>query len=105
MLCCLSVAPAGWSAQFHPDGERCKPGRKERALRDLAQDPRRYEMMVVVTPTVGDEGLAAVVERVGGYIATNGGTLTATKLDNPWGRRRLAYQIDDHRDAFYTLFH
>jgi small subunit ribosomal protein S6 len=87
-----------------PDGERRKPGRKERALRELAQDSRPYEMMVVVAPTVGDEGLPAVVERVSGYVAAQDGTVTSVKHDNPWGRRRLAYPIEDHRDAFYVLY-
>jgi small subunit ribosomal protein S6 len=61
-------------------------------------------MMVVVAPTVGEEGLAGAIERVSGYITGQGGTVSSTNNENPWGRRRLAYQIDDHRDAFYVLY-
>ena len=61
-------------------------------------------MMLVVAPTVSDEGLPAVVERVPGYISTQGGTVASTNPENPWGRRRLAYQIQEHRDAFYVLY-
>lgn len=73
-------------------------------MREHAADPREYEMMLIVAPTVTEEGLPAVVERVSGYIAGQGGTVDSTVSENPWGRRRLAYQIDDHRDAFYVLY-
>ncbi len=73
-------------------------------MREHASEPRDYEMMVIVTPTVGEEGLPAAIERVSGYIANQGGTVSSTINENPWGRRRLAYQIDDHRDAFYILY-
>jgi small subunit ribosomal protein S6 len=86
------------------DGERRVTEWKERALRELAPESRAYEMMIVVAPTVGEEGLPAVVERVGGYITNYGGTLKSTSTENPWGRRRLAYPINDHRDAFYALY-
>ena len=86
------------------DGERRVTEWKERALRELAPEFRAYEMMIVVAPTVGEEGLPAVVERVGGYVSLYGGTLKSTSTENPWGRRRLAYPINDHRDAFYALY-
>jgi small subunit ribosomal protein S6 len=86
------------------NGERRVTEWKERALRELAPESRAYEMMIVVAPTVGEEGLPAVVERVGGYITNYGGTLKSTSTENPWGRRRLAYPINDHRDAFYALY-
>lgn len=73
-------------------------------MADLAQDSRLYEMMIVVAPTVAEEGLQPVVERVSGYVATQNGTVATVKSDNPWGRRRLAYEIQDFRDAFYVLY-
>jgi small subunit ribosomal protein S6 len=73
-------------------------------LREHASEPRDYEMMVVFAPTVGEEGLVGAIERVSGYITGQGGTVSSTNNENPWGRRRLAYQIDDHRDAFYVLY-
>jgi small subunit ribosomal protein S6 len=73
-------------------------------LPELAQDSRLYEMMIVVAPSVAEEGLLPVVERVSGYIATQRGNVASVKSDNPWGRRRLAYEIQDFRDAFYVLF-
>lgn len=68
-------------------------------------DPRLYEMMIVVAPTVGEEGLPQVVERVSGYVATSGGSIETYTHDNPWGRRRLAYPIQKFQDAFYVLYY
>jgi small subunit ribosomal protein S6 len=61
-------------------------------------------MMIVIAPTVGEDGLPAAIERVSGYITSQGGTVSSTNNENPWGRRRLAYQINDQRDAFYVLY-
>jgi small subunit ribosomal protein S6 len=72
-------------------------------LREHASEPRDYEMMVVVTPTVAEEGLPPVIERVSGYITNQGGTVSSTINENPWGRRRLAYQIDRFREGSYHI--
>ena len=39
-----------------------------------------------------------IVER---HVTANGGSISAT---HQWGRRRLAYEINKMREAFYTLF-
>ena len=70
-----------------------------------APKPRKYEMMIVVAPTVTEEGLPAVVERVSGLIETHNGTVESFTYDSPWGRRRLAYPIQKFRDAFYVLYY
>jgi small subunit ribosomal protein S6 len=61
-------------------------------------------MMIVLAPTVSEEGLPEAIERVSGYVTSQGGEVTSTVNENPWGRRRLAYPINDHRDAFYVLY-
>lgn len=68
-------------------------------------DPRKYELMIVVAPTVGEEGLPAVVERVSNYISEKGGEVESASHDAPWGRRRLAYEINNFQDAFYVLYY
>jgi small subunit ribosomal protein S6 len=84
--------------------ERREPDGRSHALREHASEPRDYEMMIVIAPTVGEEGLPGAIERVSGYITSQGGTVSSTNNENPWGRRRLAYQINDHRDALYVLY-
>lgn len=66
--------------------------------------PRPYELMVLISPEVGDEALDAEIERVSGIITDQDAEITFLKRDTPWGRRRLAYQIDRFRDAFYILY-
>lgn len=70
-----------------------------------APKPRKYEMMIVVAPTVTEDGLPAVVERVTGLIEAQEGAVESATHDNPWGHRRLAYPIQNFRDAFYVLYY
>ncbi len=67
---------------------------------------RDYELMVVLTPELDDEGVEATTERVKSLVAARGGEVTQVQ---PWGRRRLAYPIrkdgQDVREGFYTLYH
>jgi small subunit ribosomal protein S6 len=61
---------------------------------------RAYETMIVLAPTLDDAALEAAIERFCGVIAAQRGEVT--HIDR-WGRRRLAYEIEGHRDAFYVL--
>lgn len=70
-----------------------------------APRPRKYEMMIVVAPTVTEDGLPAVVERVSGLIEAQDAEIESFTHDSPWGHRRLAYPIQNFRDAFYVLFY
>ena len=70
-----------------------------------APKPRKYEMMIVVAPTVTEDGLPAVVERVTELIEAQEGSIESFTHDSPWGHRRLAYPIQNFRDAFYVLFY
>jgi len=57
-------------------------------------------MTVIASPAVGDENVTAVIEKVKQFIANAGGEVTKVDL---WGRRRLAYPINGHREGFYFL--
>ncbi|MEZ4520274.1 MAG: 30S ribosomal protein S6 [Thermomicrobiales bacterium] len=69
-----------------------------------APRPRKYEMMIVVAPTVTEDD-STVVERVTGLIEAQDGTIESFTHDSPWGHRRLAYPIQNFRDAFYVLYY
>lgn len=60
---------------------------------------RDYELIFIVQPDVDDQGLDAVVERVGAIITGQGGEVSKTE---PWGKRRLAYPIRRFRDGYYV---
>lgn len=63
---------------------------------------RRYELMLLFRPDLEDDQLQAAVERVTRAVVNAGGDLTKI---SPWGKRRLAYPIQHHRDASYFLIH
>jgi small subunit ribosomal protein S6 len=61
---------------------------------------RTYEMVVVLRADLADEDRNSQLETIQGWIGAQGGNIA--KVDQ-WGRRRLAYQINNQRDGFYTL--
>jgi small subunit ribosomal protein S6 len=61
---------------------------------------RDYELTLVVSPDVGDEGLPATVERLSAFIQDRGGEI---KNVDQWGRRRLAYPIGNAAEGFYVV--
>jgi small subunit ribosomal protein S6 len=63
---------------------------------------RRYELMLLFRPDLEDDQLQSAVERVTRAVVNAGGSLSKI---SPWGKRRLAYPIQHHRDASYFLIH
>jgi small subunit ribosomal protein S6 len=61
---------------------------------------RRYELMLVLRPDVADDRAQAVIDRTTRQIVTSGGSIVKVA---PWGRRRLAYQIDRYREGSYHI--
>ena len=63
---------------------------------------RRYELMLLLRPDLEDDKLQSAVEKVTRAIVNAGGTLTKV---SPWGKRRMAYEIQHFREASYFLLH
>ena len=62
---------------------------------------RRYELMMILRPDVAEDRSKAILERTVRSITESGGTI----LKNvPWGRRRMAYEIEGSRDGIYQIF-
>jgi small subunit ribosomal protein S6 len=61
---------------------------------------RRYELMLVIRPDVADDRSQALVDRTTRGITASGGQIVKVA---PWGRRRLAYPIDRHREGSYHI--
>jgi len=61
---------------------------------------RDYELGFILSPEVSEEETRALLERVEQIVATYGGQIVKI---NQWGRRRLAYPIERHRDGFYVF--
>jgi small subunit ribosomal protein S6 len=66
----------------------------------MARD-RDYELGIIINPDVGEEQARAIVERISQAIINNGGQVVRV---NGWGRRRLMYPIQHHRDGLYYFF-
>jgi len=61
---------------------------------------RRYELMLVLRPDVADDKAQAVIDRTTRQLSAGGGQIVKVA---PWGRRRLAYQIDRYREGSYHI--
>jgi small subunit ribosomal protein S6 len=56
--------------------------------------------MLIIRPDAPDEKAAAVIDRTTRYVVAEGGQIIKVA---PWGRRRLAYPFDRHREGSYHI--
>jgi len=56
--------------------------------------------MFIVRPDIDEEELAAIVDRIGQTVTTNGGQVTQVDF---WGKRHLAYPIGKLQEGHYVL--
>jgi small subunit ribosomal protein S6 len=56
--------------------------------------------MLVIRPDVADDRSQAVIDRTTRQLVASGGQIVKVA---PWGRRRLAYPIDRHREGSYHI--
>ncbi len=61
-----------------------------------------YELALVVTAKIEDDARAEVVEKAKAYITRAAGVITNVE---EWGKKRLAYEIQDQREAYYYFIH
>lgn len=59
----------------------------------------KYETIFIVDPSLGEEGIATIVTKFKTLIESNG---TLGDVDE-WGKRRLAYLINDLSEGYYVL--
>jgi small subunit ribosomal protein S6 len=62
---------------------------------------RNYEIMFIVNPNATDEEIDKINGQIEGVITSGGGKIE--KLEK-MGKRRLAYEVDKHREGHYVLF-
>ncbi len=65
----------------------------------MAKISAKYEVLYIIDPAVGEEGIAALVEKFKAIVEAEG-TLTGIE---EWGKRRLAYPINDLMEGYYVL--
>ena len=65
----------------------------------MAKISAKYEIIYIVDLAKGEEGIAALVEKFKAMVEAEG-TLTGIE---EWGKRRLAYPINDQPEGYYVL--
>lgn len=65
----------------------------------MAKLSANYEVLYIIDPTLGEEETAALVARFKTLAESHG---TVTEVDE-WGKRKLAYLIDDKDEGYYVL--
>ena len=65
----------------------------------MAKINANYEALYILDPSLTEEQTAALVAKFKGVVEANG---TVTEVDE-WGKRRLAYPINDLMVGYYVL--
>lgn len=62
----------------------------------------KYEVLYIIRSGLEDEAKNALIERFNTIITQGGGTVDDIE---EWGKRKLAYPIDDENEGYYVLEH
>ena len=65
----------------------------------MAKITGKYEVLYIINPAQGEEGIAALVEKFKAMVEAEG---TLTNIDE-WGKRSLAYLVNDMAEGYYVL--
>jgi len=61
----------------------------------------RYELTYIIDTALEESARKELIEKVSSLIAANGGEIE--KVDETWGKRRLAYAINYKTEGWYVL--
>ncbi|NLA95862.1 MAG: 30S ribosomal protein S6 [Clostridiaceae bacterium] len=62
---------------------------------------KKYELLYVLNGTLSSDELRAQINRVSAIVEASAEIVQVTE----WGRRRLAYEIQDLREGYYVIVH
>ncbi len=60
---------------------------------------KKYETIFIINSEVGEESTKALVEKFKTMLETS----TQLESIDEWGKRKLAYEIDDKNEGYYVL--
>ena len=65
----------------------------------MAKVSQQYETTMILNTKKGEDGINALIEKFKNLISENG------TIDNvaDWGKRRLAYEIEDEQEGYYVM--
>ncbi|WRS30828.1 30S ribosomal protein S6 [Actinomycetaceae bacterium MB13-C1-2] len=61
---------------------------------------RKYELMVILDPTIEERSIGTSMEKILRQVTTEGGTVDNIDV---WGKRHLAYEIQKHSEGYYVV--
>ncbi|MBA9002094.1 MULTISPECIES: 30S ribosomal protein S6 [Thermomonospora] len=61
---------------------------------------RRYEVMVILDPSIEERAIAPSLDQFLNVVKTGGGSVEKVDI---WGRRRLAYEIQKKSEGVYAV--
>jgi small subunit ribosomal protein S6 len=61
---------------------------------------RRYEMMIILDPSLEERTVQPSLDQFFKVVTSAGGSVDKVDI---WGRRRLAYEIDKKSEGIYTV--
>jgi small subunit ribosomal protein S6 len=73
--------------------------KSKRRCKSMPEVKNSYETVFILSTKLGEEGIAATVNKFKELIAAHG---TIDNVDE-WGKRRLAYPINKEEEGYYTL--
>ncbi|MDP4092298.1 MAG: 30S ribosomal protein S6 [Bacillota bacterium] len=59
----------------------------------------KYESIFIVNPELGEESVKAVVDKFKGILESS----AQLESIDEWGKRKMAYPIDDINDGYYVM--
>ena len=65
----------------------------------MAKIQDKYELLFIIDPEKSEEEIAAITEKFKALVEANG---TVDEIED-WGKRRLAYEIEDRTEGCYVL--
>ena len=60
----------------------------------------QYEALYIILPDLDEEATHASIEKFKGIVESNNGEIVAI---DEWGKKRLAYEINDKTEGYYVL--
>ena len=61
---------------------------------------RDYELVIVISPEVGEQETSETVDGISSFITERGGSVTSQEQ---WGVRRLAYPVQGYHEGNYFV--
>jgi len=63
---------------------------------------RKYEAFYIVSAALTDPQVQEIADKFKGIVETNGGEVESA---SKWDKRKLAYEINGHKEGNYVLMH